>query len=192
MPNVPRVWRQSHKRDPTATILRDKRRASATCRGEHCVHPRLWVPNPRTACCRRDAHRPRFENLPPGKRRRESRLLGAPAASCASETGTGASHHSYAGTSRPSLRNGFNGLSRERRISRSPRATGLIAPSPCTAYEGPAWRCCLAERDRNVGGSGSQDIAVREKRPSSSDANVQLQSHSRRDRMGVRFQSVSP
>jgi hypothetical protein len=44
--------------------------------------------------------------------RRESRVPDAPAASCAKVKSTRVSHHRFAGSIRPSLRNGFNGLSR--------------------------------------------------------------------------------
>jgi hypothetical protein len=87
------------------------------------------------------------------KGRREGRVFCAPIAARAWVESTRVSHYRFAETFRPSLRNGFNGLS-----SCSPRCTGLDSHrrSPM-----------ISELDPSVGRSGPHDLTVREWRRSS-------------------------
>jgi hypothetical protein len=71
---------------------------------------------------------------------------GAPAAARVVVVSTRVSHHEYAGNTRHSPRNGFNGLLRA-------LVTGLV----CHRHQ----RNCFRQLDTSVGASGPHDFAVR-------------------------------
>ena len=93
--------------------------------------------------------------------RRESRVLAAPAASHATKKAHERSHHRFAETVRPSLRNGL------RLIPRSPRRPGFLATVA---------RELLHRLDASVGASGPHGFAVRYQHRSSREAKASIAS----------------
>jgi hypothetical protein len=78
-----------------------------------------------SAFSRRDASEVCISCPSKNRGRRESRVPFAPAASCAKVESTRVSHHRFTGITRPSLRNGFNGLFRA-----LPGDRAFLPPSP--------------------------------------------------------------
>ena len=93
---------------------------------------------------------------PPNIRgRRESRVLGAPAAPRAKCRKHASASPQVRRNTRPSLRNGFNGLLRA-----LPGDRACLPPSPPRSF-------ASRELDASVGASGPHDFAVRKHAPSS-------------------------